>query len=97
MAMLRIILGIRIAYLLTGSYLIVFLLSFLAPPEFIPLAFDAGSVTTGALAAPIIIALGVGLSSVLAGRSAISDGFGLIGLASIGPIIAVMLMGIWMG
>ncbi|HEY4711838.1 MAG TPA: DUF1538 domain-containing protein [Dehalococcoidia bacterium] len=93
MAVMRIIFGFRIAYLLTASYLIVILLSFFTPPEFVPLAFDAGSVTTGILTAPIVLALGIGLSSVLAGRSAISDGFGLLGLASIGPIIAVMIMG----
>jgi hypothetical protein len=94
MAMLRIIFGFRIAYLLTASYLIVIVLSLFTPPEFVPLAFDSGSVTTGALTAPIVIALGVGISSIMAGRSAISDGFGLLGLASIGPIIAVMIMGI---
>jgi hypothetical protein len=93
MAMMRIILGFPIAYLLAASYLIVILLSFFTPPDFVPLAFDSGSVTTGALTSPIILALGIGLSSVLAGRSAISDGFGLLGLASIGPIIAVMIMG----
>jgi hypothetical protein len=93
MAVMRIIFGFRIVYLLTASYLIVILLSFFTPPEFVPLAFDSGSVTTGALAAPIILSLGIGLSSVLAGRSAISDGFGLLGLASIGPIIAVMITG----
>lgn len=94
MAMLRILLGVRLAYLLAGSYLIVIILSLFTPPEFVSLAFDSGSVTTGALTAPIVIALGIGLSSVLAGRSAIADGFGLLGLASIGPIIAVMIMGI---
>jgi len=94
MAMMRIILGLRIAYLLTASYLIVILLSFFTPPEFVSLAFDSGSVTTGVLTAPIVIALGIGLSSVLAGRTAIADGFGLLGLASIGPIIAVMIMGL---
>jgi hypothetical protein len=93
MAMMRIILGFPIAYLLAASYLIVILLSLFTPPDFVPLAFDAGSVTTGALTAPIVLALGIGLSSVLAGRSAISDGFGLLGLASVGPIIAVMIMG----
>jgi hypothetical protein len=93
MAMLRIIFGFRIVYLLAASYLIVIVLSFFTPPEFVPLAFDSGSVTTGVLTSPIILALGIGFSSVLAGRSAISDGFGLLGLASIGPIIAVMIMG----
>lgn len=69
-------------------------LSFFTPVEFLAVSFDAGGVTTGPMTVPIIMALGIGFSSVLAGRSAISDGFGLIGLASIGPIIAVMLLGI---
>jgi hypothetical protein len=94
MAMLRIVLGFRMTYLLAASYIIVIILSFFTPPDFVSLAFDSGSATTGALTAPIVIALGIGLSSVLSGRSAISDGFGLLGLSSIGPIIAVMIMGI---
>lgn len=94
MAMLRIVYGIRMAYLLTASYSIVILLSFLTPAEFVPLAYDSGSVTTGALTAPVVIALALGLSSVLAGGSAVSDGFGLLGFDSVGPIIAIMIMGI---
>jgi len=94
MAMLRILFGFRMAYLLAASYLIVIILSFFTPSEFVPVAFDAGGVTTGPMTVPIILALGIGFSSVLAGRSAISHGFGLIGLASAGPIIAVMIMGI---
>ncbi len=93
-AMLRIIFGFPMVYLLVAAYSIVIILSFFAPAEFIPLAYDSGSVTTGALTAPVVIALALGLSSVLAGRSAVSDGFGLLGLASIGPIIAVMILGI---
>lgn len=94
LAILRIIFGFRMAYLLGASYLIIIILSFFTPAEFVAVAFDAGGVTTGPMTVPIILALGIGFSSVLAGRSAISDGFGLIGLASAGPIIAVMLMGI---
>ncbi len=94
MGMLRIVLGIRMAYLLTTAYTIILILSFFAPAEFVPLAYDSGSVTTGALTAPVVIALALGLSSVLAGRSAVSDGFGLLGFASIGPIIAVMILGL---
>ena len=94
MAMMRVVYGIRMAYLLAASYSIVILLSFFTPAEFVPLAYDSGSVTTGALTAPVVIALALGLSSVLAGRSAVSDGFGLLGFASVGPIIAVMIMGI---
>jgi hypothetical protein len=94
MAMLRIVFGFRMAYVLTAGYLVVIILSLFTPAEFVPVAFDAGGVTTGPMTVPIILSLGIGFSSVLAGRSAISDGFGLIGLASVGPIIAVMLMGI---
>jgi hypothetical protein len=93
MAMLRIVYRFPMRYLLTANYSVILLLSFLAPAEFVPLAYDAGSVTTGALTAPVVIALALGLSSVLAGRETVSDGFGLLGLASIGPIIAVMIMG----
>jgi len=93
MAMLRIVYGVPMTYLLTGSYALILLLSFFAPAEFVPLAYDAGSVTTGALTAPVVIALALGLSSVLANRGSVSDGFGLLGFASIGPILAVMILG----
>ncbi|MBP7526825.1 MAG: DUF1538 domain-containing protein [Syntrophorhabdaceae bacterium] len=93
-AMLRIVFNIQMVFLLAGAYSIIICLSFFVPAEFVPLAYDAGSVTTGALTTPMVISLALGLSSVLAGRSAVSDGFGLLGFASIGPIIAVMIMGI---
>jgi hypothetical protein len=93
LAMLRIVYGFPMRYLLAGSYALIMLLSFFTPATFVPLAYDAGSVTTGALTAPVVIALALGLSSVLAGRNTVSEGFGLLGFASIGPIIAVMLMG----
>lgn len=94
LAMARMVWGISLRVLLTGALGTAILLSFAAPAEFVPLAYDAGSVTTGVLTAPVVIAVAVGLSSVLAGRSAVSDGFGVLGLASIGPIIAVLLMGV---
>ncbi|MDD4859043.1 MAG: DUF1538 domain-containing protein [Dehalococcoidales bacterium] len=97
MAMARIIFGFRISYILAISYFIVIILAFFAPPGYISVAFDAGSATTGALTTPIVLALGIGLASVLAGRSAISDGFGLLGMGSLGPIIAIMIMGIISG
>lgn len=93
-AMGRIVFGWPVKYLLTASYLLALGLAALAPPQFVSLAFDGGSVTTGVLSAPVVIALAIGVSSVLAGRSAVSDGFGLVGFASIGPIIAVLLMGL---
>lgn len=92
-AMLRILFNVPIAYLLTAGYTIIIVLSLFTPARFVPVAFDSGGVTTGPMAVPIILSLGLGFSSVLAGRSALSDGFGLIGLASIGPVIGVMIMG----
>ncbi len=94
LAMARVVYGISLRVLLTGVLGAALLLSFAAPAEFVPLAFDAGSVTTGVLTAPVVISVAVGLSSVLAGRSAVSDGFGVLGLASIGPITAILIMGI---
>ncbi len=94
MAILRIILGIPIAYLLAAGYTAVLILSFFTPVHFVPISFDAGGVTTGPVTVPFILALGIGTASVLGGRSSISDGFGLVGLASIGPILAVMVLGV---
>lgn len=94
LAMARIVWGIPMKYLLAGSYAVMILLSLAAPPEFIAMAYDAGGVTTGVLTTPVIISLALGLSAVLAGRSAVADGFGLLGFASIGPIIAVMVLGV---
>jgi hypothetical protein len=92
-AMLRIIAGWPMKYLLATVYLAALALAPFAPEQFVSLAFDGGSVTTGVLSAPVLIALAIGLSSVLAGRSPASDGFGLLGFASVGPIIALLLMG----
>jgi hypothetical protein len=92
-AMARIVLGWPMRPLLAATYALVIALALVAPEHFVPLAFDAGSVTTGVLSAPVVIALAIGLSSVLAGRSAVSDGFGLLGFASVGPILAILLMG----
>lgn len=96
LAMLRIVFGYSMALLLAAAYSIVLILSLFTPADLVPLAYDAGSVTTGVLTTPVIIALALGLSSVLAGRSPVSDGFGLLGFASIGPIIAIMITGILM-
>lgn len=90
----RIIFGMSMRLMLTAAFGLIILLSFIAPAEIIALAFDAGSVTTGVLSAPVVIALAMGLSSVLAGRSAVSDGFGLLGFASIGPVLVLLLAGI---
>lgn len=93
LALLRVILGFSMVRLLTGVYALMILLSLLAPARFVPLAYDAGSVTTGVLTAPVLLAVTLGLNSVLAERLAVADGFGLLGLASLGPVLAVLLLG----
>ncbi len=96
-AILRILLGIPIAYILATGYVLIVLLSFFVPPDFVAISFDAGGVTTGPMAVPFILALGVGATSVLGGKSGVSDTFGLIGLASIGPVIGVLILGVLFG
>jgi len=93
LAMLRILLNIPIAWILAIGYTVVLIMAFFTPATYVPVAFDSGGVTTGPMTVPIILSLGLGFSSVLSGRSTLSDGFGLIGLASLGPIIGVMVMG----
>ncbi|WP_261133780.1 DUF1538 domain-containing protein [Bacillus sp. Marseille-Q3570] len=94
LAVLRIILSISIVYLLFGGYALVFLLSFFTPSEFVPIALDSGGVTTGPMTVPFILALGVGVASVLSSKTSSTDGFGLVALSSIGPVIAVLLLGV---
>jgi hypothetical protein len=92
--LLRIVTGFSMLALLVGVYTVMILLSLVAPGALVPLAYDAGSVTTGVLTAPVVLALALGLTSVLSERSVVSDGFGLLGLASVGPIIVILLLGL---
>jgi len=92
---LRIVLRKKLNYLFIGFYAIVFLLAAFSDGDFLPVAFDSGGVTTGPITVPFILALGVGVASVRAGRTAEEDSFGLVGLCSIGPIMAVLVMGMF--
>ena len=93
-ALLRVVWGFSMIHLLTAMFAAMIVLSFVAPEAFIPVAYDAGSVTTGVLTAPVLLAIALGLSAVLGERSAVADGFGLLGLASVGPIILILLLGL---
>ena len=97
LAMLRIVFRVPIAWLYGVSYLIIIALSYVTPEAFVPVAFDSGGVTTGPVTVPFILALGMGTVSVMGGRSSFGDGFGLVGLASIGPVIGVMILGMIYG
>ncbi len=93
-AFLRIVLKVKLSIILISCYISVFVLSFFVPEVFVPLAFDAGGVTTGPMSVPFIIAIGTGVASIHSDDGAESDGFGLTALCSIGPILSVMILGI---
>lgn len=93
-AMLRILFGISLNILLIGFYIIVFGLAMLVPKNFWAVAFDSGGVTTGPMTVPFIMALGVGVSSIRSDRHAGNDSFGLVALCSIGPVLAVLVLGL---
>lgn len=94
-AVLRILFKLRLSLLLFILYIALFLLSFVAPSDFISVAFDSGGVTTGPMTVPFIMAIGVGLSSTRSDKNGSSDSFGLVSLCSIGPIAMVLLLGIF--
>lgn len=93
-AVLRILIGFPTRNLLAIVYGTAIILAMFAPPDFLPIAFDAGAAAAGPLPVPMLLALGSGFVSVLAHRSPLSDGFGLIGIACAGPIIGILLWGI---
>lgn len=89
----RILKGWPVHVLIIGGYIIVVILTFLAPPEIIGVAYDSGGVTTSTVTVPLVTALGVGLASTIRGRNPLTDGFGLIAFASMFPMIFVLLYG----
>ena len=95
LAMLRTLFKIRLSLLLIVFYAVVFILSAFVPNEFVSVAFDSGGVTTGPVTVPFIMALGVGLASIRGDSGAQEDSFGLVALCSIGPVLAVLLLGIF--
>ena len=76
------------------TYGIILVLAFLVSEEFLAIAFDASGATTGALTTPFVLALSLGLSNVKGGKNAEENSFGLVGIMSSGPILAVMLLSI---
>jgi uncharacterized membrane protein (DUF2068 family) len=91
---LRILRGWSLPRLIIGGYLLVMLMTIFAPDEIVGLAYDSGGVTTSTVTVPLVTALGVGLARTIRGRDPLIDGFGLIALASLSPMIFVMLFGI---
>lgn len=87
---LRIVLGIPLPAMVIGGYCLVMLQTCLAPRQIVPLAYDSGGVTTSTVTVPLIAALGLGLATRIPGRSPLTDGFGMIALAVLFPMITVM-------
>jgi hypothetical protein len=94
LGVLRIVAGWNLVRMILSGYCIVLVITFFAPPEIVGIAYDSGGVTTSTITVPLVTALGVGLSSSLAGRNPMTDGFGLIAFASLTPMIFVMGYGI---
>ena len=94
LALARILFRVKLWILLIGSYGLVFLLALFVPRSFLSVAFDSGGVTTGPMTVPFSLGLGAGVAANRGDKGAQADSFGLVSLASVGPILAVMLLGI---
>ncbi len=94
LALLRMLLNISLRTLLIICYFFVFVLLFFTPESFRAVAFDSGGVTTGPMTVPFIMALGVGITAIRNDNNAADDSFGLVALCSVGPILAVLLLGL---
>ncbi|GHV33847.1 hypothetical protein AGMMS4952_26140 [Spirochaetia bacterium] len=99
-AVLRVIIGVPLRFLLLFFYAVTFALAFYMVSNgntaFVPVSFDSGGVTTGPITVPFMLAMCVGVASLRGDKGAKSDSFGFVALCSIGPIIAVMLLGVVM-
>ena len=93
LCMVRILFSVSLRLLLIVFYALLFLGAFLSDAGFLSVAFDSGGVTTGPMTVPFIMALGVGVASIRSDQNAKADSFGLVALCSIGPVMAVMLLG----
>ncbi|MBD5084308.1 MAG: DUF1538 domain-containing protein [Clostridiales bacterium] len=93
LALLRMLFAIPLPPMLVFFYIVVFVLALFVPRDFLAVAFDSGGVTTGPMTVPFIMALGVGISAIRNDRHAADDSFGLVALCSIGPILAVLILG----
>lgn len=93
LAIIRIRYKISLSWMLIVLYTALIVISFFVPKEFIAVAFDSGGVTTGPMTVPFIMAMGVGIASMRSDKNSSSDSFGLVALSSVGPILAVLILG----
>ena len=94
LGMARLVYGIPLLYILIPGYSLVIILLFLTDPEFAGIAFDSGGVATGPMAVTFLLSLAVGVAAGIEGRNPVIDGFGLIALIALAPILSVLALGI---
>jgi hypothetical protein len=94
LGVMRILKGWPFIWFIMGGYTLIVITTFFAPQEIIGIAYDSGGITTSTITVPLVTALGVGLAASIRGRNPMLDGFGLIALASLSPIIFVLGYGI---
>ncbi|HRT69381.1 MAG TPA: DUF1538 domain-containing protein [Bacilli bacterium] len=94
---LRIVFQIKLSYLLIISYSLIFLIALFVAPEFVPVSLDSGGVTTGPIIVPFILALGSGIAIARGDSGSEEDSFGMVALCAIGPILAVLFLGLFLG
>jgi len=90
---LRIVSGLPLHGFIAGCYLVVIVQTLMAPRLIVPLAYDSGGVTTSTVTVPLVTALGLGLADAVPGRSPLMDGFGMVAVACLFPIISVLAYG----
>jgi hypothetical protein len=94
LGVLRILMDWSLPIMIISGYILVIVITGVAPAEIVGIAYDSGGVTTSTVTVPLVTALGVGLASSLKGRNPMTDGFGLIAFASLTPILFVLVYGI---
>ncbi len=93
-ALVRMVKNINIKWVFAVLYILTFILVIFAPPEFVSIAFDGSGATTGDVSVPFILSLGIGISASFSKNKTEEDSLGIIGISSVGPIIAVLIYGI---
>ncbi len=91
LGVLKIVYDIPVAWLIVPGYVVAVGLTFFSSEEFVNVAWDSAGVTTGPVTVPLVLAMGLGFGNALG----VTEGFGILSMASIGPIIAVQVTGLW--
>lgn len=94
LGMIRIVYGIPLLYFIIPGYLIAIILLYFSEKEFVGVAFDSGGVATGPMAVTFLLSLAVGVAAGIEGRNPVVDGFGLVALIALAPILSVLMLGI---